>query len=109
MKDMSALKKLLLGILLISLVTFVALFGRLPALRRTPIGWLHKALCLHLPNSLKAVDRKATGGRVTTHSKWLFQYLFYRQNPVVLVGLLCPTSVSGPRLSTSLRSSFWEC
>ncbi|KAK3659719.1 palmitoyltransferase swf1 [Elasticomyces elasticus] len=81
---MGALKNVLLAILVLSLLTFIALFGQLPALRKTPIGWLQRALCIHLPNSLKHVDRLATGGRVTSKSKRLGHYLFYEQNPVVL-------------------------
>lgn len=82
---MSKLKKVLAVILIVSVLTFIALFGRLPALRRTPIGWLYRALCLHLPRGLKTVDRRATGGRVTLYSTSIFRYLFYTQNPVVIV------------------------
>ncbi|KAI7410477.1 zf-DHHC-domain-containing protein, partial [Hortaea werneckii] len=83
---MEPYKKVLVGILLISLVTFIALFGRLPALRRTPIGWLYRVLCLHGPSALKTIDRSTTGGRVTSRSKSLFNYLFYQKHPIVLVG-----------------------
>lgn len=83
---METYKKVLVGILLISLVTFIALFGRLPALRRTPIGWLYRVLCLHGPNALKAIDRCTTGGRVTSRGKSLFHYLFYQKHPIILVG-----------------------
>ena len=69
----------------ISFITFVALFGQLPALRKTPIGWLQRLLCLHIPNGLRALDRSTTGGRVTIKSKRLGRYLFYEQNPIVLV------------------------
>lgn len=82
---MALLRKLLIGILLVSFLTFVALFGRLPSLRRTPIGWLQRVLCIHTPNALRRFDRAATGGRVTRKSKKLGTYLFYEQNPVVLV------------------------
>lgn len=78
-------KKILLGILVLSIITFISLFGQLPALRKTPIGWLQRALCLHLPNGMEAVDRRATGGRVTEKSKRLCHYLFYEKNPLVLV------------------------
>jgi palmitoyltransferase len=40
---------------------------------------------LHIPNTLKAVDRSITGGTVTRKSRSLGRYLFYQQNPVVLV------------------------
>ena len=82
---MGALRNIAIAVFVISFLTFVALFGQLPALRRTPIGWLRRLLCLHVPNSLKVLDRLATGGKVTTKSKRLGQYLFYEQNPVVLV------------------------
>jgi hypothetical protein len=84
---MAVFRKILIAILVISLITFVALFGRLPALRRTPIGWLQRALCLHLPNTLKAVDQKTTGGKLSVKSKKLGQYLFFQKNPIVLVSL----------------------
>ena len=82
---MAVIRKILIGILVISLITFVALFGQLPQLRKTPIGWLQRALCLHLPNAIKAVDRKATGGKLSSRGKKLGQYLFYQKNPIVLV------------------------
>jgi hypothetical protein len=84
---MAVIRKILIGILVISLITFVALFGQLPQLRKTPIGWLQRALCLHLPNAIKAVDRKATGGKLSSRGKKLGQYLFYQKNPIVLVCL----------------------
>jgi hypothetical protein len=82
---MSILQKILLAIFLVSLITFIALFGQLPGLRKTPIGWLQRVLCLHVPNGLKVLDRRATGGRFTLKSKRLGQYLFFEKNPVVLV------------------------
>ena len=84
---MAVIRKILIGILVISLITFVALFGQLPQLRKTPIGWLHRALCLHLPNAIKAVDRRTTGGRLSSRGKKLGHYLFYQKNPIVLVCL----------------------
>ncbi|KAF5608806.1 SWF1 spore Wall Formation [Fusarium subglutinans] len=44
---MSPLKKLVLLILFISFMVFVAFFGRIPALRRTPIAALHSNMMLH--------------------------------------------------------------
>ncbi len=85
--SMSVLRNLAIGVGLISFITFVALFGQLPALRRTPIGWLQRLLCLHTPNGLRTIDRAVTGGRITNQSRELGQYLFYEKNPVVLVGL----------------------
>ncbi len=82
---MGIIRKVLIGVLVISLITFIALFGRLPALRKTPIGWLQRALCLHIPNTLKALDRNVTGGKLSVKGKKLGHYLFFQKNPIVLV------------------------
>jgi palmitoyltransferase ZDHHC4 len=89
---MGVLRNLAIAVGLISFFTFIALFGQLPALRRTPIGWLQRLLCLHIPNGLRYIDHLTTGGRITSKSRRLGQYLFYEQNPVVLVGLACQPS-----------------
>ncbi|KAK4580126.1 palmitoyltransferase swf1 [Recurvomyces mirabilis] len=82
---MTALKNILIAILVLSLLTFVVLFGQLPALRRTPIGWLQRLLCLRLPNGLRKVDRRLTDGRLTAGSTRFATWLFYEKNPVVLI------------------------
>lgn len=82
---MGVIRKIALAVLFISAVTFVALFGRLPALRKTPIGLLQRVLCVHIPKGLKAVDQRVTGGWTTVKGRKLGRYLFYEQNPVVLV------------------------
>lgn len=84
-RTMPLLRNVLLAILALSLLTFIALFGQLPALRKTPIGGLQRALCLHLPNTFRSLDRRITGGKLTSRTQRLGQYLFYEQNPVVLV------------------------
>ncbi|EME49691.1 hypothetical protein DOTSEDRAFT_40850 [Dothistroma septosporum NZE10] len=93
---MGVLRNIAIAVFVVSLVTFVALFGRLPALRRTPIGWLQRLLCLHLPHGFRSVDRSLTGGQITHRSRRLGQYLFYEKNPVVLIiflGLLSGSAV----------------
>ncbi|KAK0266632.1 palmitoyltransferase swf1 [Friedmanniomyces endolithicus] len=82
---MGSLQNVVIAILVLSLLTFISLFGQLPALRKTPIGWLQRVLCLHLPNGLKYIDHTTTGGRLTSRSKRLGQYLFQEQNPVILI------------------------
>lgn len=82
---MNLVKKALLGVILISFFTFVALFGRLPGLRKTPIGWLYRALCLQIPRELRQLDAKVTGGVLTAKSRRLGRYVFYENNPIVLV------------------------
>ena len=85
---MSVLQNVLLAILALSVLTFVVLFGQLPALRKTPIGWLQRALSIHFPNGIQRLDGWATGGRFTQLSRRLGHYLFYEKNPVVLVSPL---------------------
>lgn len=81
---MGTLRNIIIAIAGISFITFVALFGQLPALRRTPIGWLQRLLCLHIPSGMRSLDQRATGGAITIKSKRLGQYLFYEKNPIVL-------------------------
>lgn len=87
-RNMFVLYKIFLVILAISFFTFVSFFGRLPALRRTPIGWLYRLLCIQIPNGARRLDQKATGGNLTLKSQRLGQYLFYESNPVILVNTL---------------------
>lgn len=90
----------------VSFFTFVGLFGQLPALRRTPIGWLQRALCIHIPRTLRRIDDNLTGGEVSRHGSALGHYLFYRKNPVVLVG---SQSSARPYLLIEGRSCISYC
>jgi len=94
LEEMGVLRNVVIAILVLSLLTFIVLFGQLPALRKTPIGWLQRALCLHLPNGLRKVDRRVTGGKVDERSRRLGHYLFYEGNPVVLVWCFIDTKDS---------------
>lgn len=89
---MDPLKKVLIAILVLSLLTFIVLFGQLPALRKTPIGWLQRALSVRLPNGLRFLDQKLTGGRVTGRAQRLSHYLLYEKNPIVLVRCPAPSN-----------------
>ncbi|KAK5005757.1 hypothetical protein LTR28_007319 [Elasticomyces elasticus] len=93
---MGSLRNIALAVLAISLITFVALFGRLPALRKTPVGGLQRLLCQRLPALLHALDVRITGGRMTAVCSRLVDYLLYKKNPVVLIiylGLLTSASL----------------
>ncbi|EAA26840.1 zf-DHHC-domain-containing protein [Neurospora crassa] len=72
-------------ILGISFMTFVAFFGRLPALRNTPISFLHRLIWIHLPNGILTVDRTLTNGRLTTSLTRLGRHLWYDQHPTILI------------------------
>ncbi|KAI9733956.1 MAG: palmitoyltransferase swf1 [Cirrosporium novae-zelandiae] len=88
---MDPLKKVLIIIAIISFATFVALFGRLPAFRKTPIGWLHRFLLGTIPRAAHRVDVHYTGGKVTLSLSRVRNYLMHENHPIILiffVGLL---------------------
>ncbi|KAK5002662.1 hypothetical protein LTR28_011135, partial [Elasticomyces elasticus] len=97
---MGSLRNIALAVLAISLITFVALFGRLPALRKTPVGGLQRLLCQRLPALLHALDVRISGGRMTAVCSRLVDYLLYKKNPVVLVSSPDPL----PRTTTTHHS-----
>lgn len=72
-------------ILGISFMTFVAFFGRIPALRNTSISFLHRLIFIHLPTSLLSLDRLLTNGRLTTSLTRLARHLWYDQHPTILI------------------------
>lgn len=69
----------------LSFIVFIALFGRLPVFRRTPIGWMHRLLLQSIPNALIRIDAMVTGRRVTHTITRLYDYLMYDRHPVVLI------------------------
>ncbi|KAF2837661.1 zf-DHHC-domain-containing protein [Patellaria atrata CBS 101060] len=91
---MGPLRSIALVVLLISFLTFVAFFGRLPGLRNTPIGFLHRAIWIYIPNTLRHVDLLVTGGRFSRSALRLFNYLLYDKHPVVLIFFLGLISAS---------------
>ncbi|KAH7013437.1 DHHC palmitoyltransferase-domain-containing protein [Ilyonectria destructans] len=62
---MFSFQTIVLFILFISFMVFVAFFGRLPALRRTPIAKLHKLIWVQIPKAVLAMDQALTGGRIS--------------------------------------------
>nr|POE64936.1 palmitoyltransferase swf1 [Quercus suber] len=82
---MSFLRNVVIAILGLSFFTFIALFGQLPALRKTPIGWLQRAMCIRLPKGLRYVDQRLTKGKISSKTEKFGNYLFYEKNPAVLV------------------------
>jgi palmitoyltransferase ZDHHC4 len=82
---MGTLSKIAAVVLAISFMTFVAFFGRLPALRRTPIAWMHRAIWVYIPNGVMALDRIVTGGRFSSSLGRFGRYMMYDKHPTVLV------------------------
>ncbi|OLN85100.1 Palmitoyltransferase SWF1 [Colletotrichum chlorophyti] len=86
--------KVALFVLSISFVVFVAFFGRLPALRHTPIATMHRVMWIHIPNGFLAVDRLLTGGRFSASLLRFGKYLVNDRHPTVVIFFLLILSVS---------------
>lgn len=90
---MGVLAQIALGVLAISFVTFVAFFGRLPALRHTPIAWLHRLLMVQLPHAIISLDQRLTAGRLTRSLSRFGTYIMYGRHPTVLIFFILLLSV----------------
>ncbi|KAL6709882.1 palmitoyltransferase swf1 [Coniothyrium glycines] len=72
----------------VSLFTFVAFFGRLPAFRNTPVGLLHRLLVVRIPAALRSLDRKLTNGRITNGGSRLGNHLMHDKHPLIVIFFL---------------------
>ncbi|CAG8115026.1 unnamed protein product [Penicillium olsonii] len=108
---MGALRTVGLVILAISAFTFVALFGRLPAFRKTPVAFLHRVLWVYLPNGIAVVDNGWFGGRGVRCWTRSGSYVLKENHPLVLIfftslmviGECVFIPAAWPRLSTVHR------
>ncbi|KAL2002813.1 hypothetical protein VTN02DRAFT_5856 [Thermoascus thermophilus] len=91
---MGVLRNVALVVLGISFLTFVALFGRLPALRKTPVGFLHRAIWIYIPNGLIYVDSRLLGGRALYCWNRSGRYLMHENHPLVLIFFVALLSIS---------------
>ncbi|RYP09186.1 hypothetical protein DL764_001457 [Monosporascus ibericus] len=82
---MGVIAQIALGVLAISFFTFVALFGRNPSLRHTPIAWLYRAMWVTIPSAILAVDGRLTGGRFTAWMGRTSHFIMYGRHPTVLI------------------------
>ncbi|EXJ95354.1 hypothetical protein A1O1_00474 [Capronia coronata CBS 617.96] len=82
---MSVIRTIAIVILSISFALFVALFGRLPIFRRTPVAFLHRLLWKHIPNGFIAVDDRVTDRRITRSLARTGDYLMNEAHPLVLI------------------------
>ncbi|TAQ85460.1 hypothetical protein B7494_g6204 [Chlorociboria aeruginascens] len=82
---MGAVRNVAVAVLLISFLTFVAFFGRLPALRNTPVGFLHRVLWIHIPRGFRAVDQRLTQGRFSSMVARIAHTLWNDRHPVVMI------------------------
>ncbi|XRM42501.1 palmitoyltransferase swf1 [Aspergillus tubingensis] len=82
---MGAIRTIALVILGISGFVFVALFGRLPAFRKTPIGWLYRALWIHIPNGLLYLDSWLLNGWLSHCWTCSGSYILHENHPLILI------------------------
>ncbi|CAK40597.1 hypothetical protein M747DRAFT_289865 [Aspergillus niger ATCC 13496] len=82
---MGAIRTIALVILGISGFVFVALFGRLPAFRKTPIGWLYRALWIHIPNGLVYLDSWLLNGWLSHCWTCSGSYILHENHPLILI------------------------
>lgn len=82
---MGLLRNVLIFVTVVSFFTFVAFFGQLPALRKTPIGWIHRLIWVDIPRAFRRIDQLLFAGRFAERGQRLGRYLFHEKNPVVMV------------------------
>ncbi|TPX18822.1 uncharacterized protein E0L32_011501 [Thyridium curvatum] len=91
---MGPLAKIAAVVLAISFMTFVAFFGRLPALRRTPVAWLYRLIWVYIPRAVMDLDQKLTSGRLTSSLSRFGTFIMYDKHPTVLIFFVLLLSVS---------------
>lgn len=82
---MGPFAKVVIFILIISFGVFVTFFGRIPVLRHTPIGALHRTIWIHIPKFVTAVDQRLTGGRITGGLSRGVNRMLYDRHPTVVI------------------------
>ncbi|CAI4219461.1 unnamed protein product [Parascedosporium putredinis] len=82
---MASFQTIILTILGISFVVFVIFFGRIPALRNTPIAGLNRLILVHIPNATLALDNRLTGGRLSTSLLRFGSFMMNDRHPTVLI------------------------
>ncbi|KAF2239513.1 zf-DHHC-domain-containing protein [Viridothelium virens] len=88
--------KIAIAVGFISFFTFVSFFGRLPALRNTPIGALYRLIWIYIPRALAALDARVTGGNISRYLARTSTYLLHEKHPLVLIlflGLITVCSI----------------
>ncbi|ORY61396.1 DHHC palmitoyltransferase-domain-containing protein [Pseudomassariella vexata] len=91
---MGVIAQIAIGVLAITLLTVIAFFGRVPALRHTPIAWLHRVLMVHIPNGILSLDQRFTSGRLTSSCFRFGNRIMYGRHPTVLIFFFLLLSVS---------------
>ncbi|KAG5981554.1 hypothetical protein E4U55_002835 [Claviceps digitariae] len=82
---MISLEWAIIGVLSVSFAVFVTFFGKLPALRRTPIGFLHRLIWIHIPNTLLSIDNRLTSGRLSSSVSRFGHFLMHDRHPSIVI------------------------
>ena len=98
---MGTVRNVAIAVLVISFLTFVAFFGRLPALRQAdslqacmllantgrnnPIGALYRLIWIHIPGGFRKLDQVVTSGRLSAWIGKLAHTLWNDRHPLVMV------------------------
>lgn len=90
---MGTVRDVAVVVLGISLLVFIALFGHVPGLRNTPIGFAHRFLWKTIPRWFFALDRAITGGRLGPILMGTANYLMNEKHPIIMAFYL--TLVTG--------------
>ena len=56
--------------------------------RKTPIGYLHRLIWIHIPSLLNVLDAAITGGRAARAGAQTGHYLMKEKHPLVMVKIL---------------------
>ncbi|SPO02692.1 related to SWF1 Spore Wall Formation [Cephalotrichum gorgonifer] len=91
---MSTLKTLVLVILAISILVFIIFFGRIPALRHTPIGFINRLIVARIPHAILALDKRLTRGRLSSSLRRFGSYIVNDRHPTIVIFFLLLLSVS---------------
>ncbi|KND88158.1 Palmitoyltransferase SWF1 [Tolypocladium ophioglossoides CBS 100239] len=91
---MTPFKWAVVFVLSLSFTVFVTFFGRLPALRRTPIAGLHRLMWIHTPNAALALDSRLTAGRLSRSLSRFGDYIMHDRHPTVVVFFLAILTVA---------------
>ncbi|KAG6021120.1 hypothetical protein E4U41_002612 [Claviceps citrina] len=110
---MGLLRWVILGVLSVSFAVFVTFFGKLPALRRTPIGFLHRLIWIYIPNLLLSIDNKLTSGRISSSLSRFGRFLMHDRHPSILIFFIILMAggewlylpAAWPRLSLATKST----
>lgn len=82
---MNTFQLLITCILVFSLLTFSVLFGHIPSLRNSPVGWINYGITSLLPSCLATLDRVISGGRLSAYVATKSRRVMHERHPSVLV------------------------